>query len=81
MFYYAYYINKLRYIEGDIMEKKTSKAQIEAVKRYNEKNGLVTIACKVTKEYRKAIQDHAASKGFTSVNAYLLDLIERDITD
>lgn len=81
MFYYAYYINKLRYIEGDIMEKKTSKAQIEAVKRYNEKNGLVTIACKVTKEYRKVIQDHAASKGFTSVNAYLLDLIERDITD
>lgn len=79
MFYYAYYINKLRYIEGDIMEKKTSKAQIEAVKRYNEKNGLVTIACKVTKEYRDIIKDHAIKKGFTSVNAYLLDLIEKDM--
>lgn len=46
---------------------------------YQKRKNIVTIACKVTKEYKEDIEKHYKSKGYKSFNAYMLDLIKKDI--
>ena len=60
-------------------DNKMSDAHIKASRKYDEKNNLVTIACKITKEYKIEIESHYKSKGYTSMNSYLLDLIKKDM--
>lgn len=61
-------------------ENKTKASQIAAVKNYDNKNGKVTIACKITESLKKDIELRAETKGFKSINAYLLDLINNDLS-
>lgn len=60
---------------------KTSASQIKASREYDKRKGLTTIACKVTKEYKSQIEKHMTDKGYKSINAYLLGLIEKDMTN
>lgn len=60
---------------------KTKKSQLRAVKAYEERAGKTTIACKVTKAYKAAIEDRAKEKGYNSVNAYVLALIDADMNN
>ena len=63
----------------DKKENKTKDSQIKASRNYDERKGNVTIACKVTKDYKKEIEQYYKSKGFKSMNEYLLSLIESDM--
>ena len=60
-------------------ENKTKASQIKASINYDKKNNLKTIACKVTRTYQAEIELHAKSKGYKSINSYLLALIEKDM--
>lgn len=60
-------------------ENKTKDSQIRATMEYQKRKNIVTIACKVTKEYKEDIEKHYKSKGYKSFNAYMLDLIKKDI--
>lgn len=60
-------------------ENKTKDSQIKASMNYDERKGLVTIACKITKDYKTEIEKHYKSKGYKSTNEYLLTLIENDM--
>ena len=59
-------------------ELKTSKAQIEAVKRYDAK--LDQLHIKLLPELKRAIKAIADSQG-KSVTKYILDLVTKDIVD
>lgn len=63
----------------DKKENKTKDSQIKASMNYDERKGLVTIACKVTKDYKQEIERHYKGKGHKSMNEYLLALIENDM--
>ena len=63
----------------DKKENKTKDSQIKASRNYDERKGNTTIACKVTKDYKEKIEKHSKEKGYKSVNAYLLALIESDM--
>lgn len=63
----------------DSKENKTRKSQIKASVDYDTRKGNTTISCKVHKDYKKAIEEVALKKGFKSVNAYVLSLIEKDM--
>ena len=58
---------------------KTAKSQIKASIEYDKRRGLTTIACKVDKEFKKRILSRSIDKGFKSINAYLIDLINKDM--
>lgn len=60
-------------------ENKTKASQIRASVEYDKRKGNTTIACKVTQEYKEQIERHSKEKGYKSVNAYLLALIESDM--
>ena len=59
-------------------ELKTSKAQLEAVKRYDAK--LDQLHIKLLPELKRAITARADSQG-KSVTKYILDLVTKDIVD
>lgn len=61
------------------MENKTKASQIKAVNEYQKRKGIVTIACKVTKNKKEIIEKHYKNKGYKSMNEYLLALINNDI--
>lgn len=63
----------------DKKENKTKESQIKASRNYDERKGNITIACKVTKDYKIAIEHHYKNKGYKSMNEYLLSLIENDM--
>lgn len=63
----------------DKKENKTKDSQIKASMNYDERKGIITIACKVTKDYKKEIEQHYKSRGYKSMNEYLLALIESDM--
>lgn len=63
----------------DKKENKTKESQIKATRDYDERKGNITIACKVTKDYKKGIEQHYKNKGYKSMNEYLLSLIESDM--
>lgn len=60
-------------------ENKTKDSQIKASMNYDERKGLVTIACKVTRIYKAEIEKHYKKNGYNSMNEYLLALIENDM--
>lgn len=60
-------------------ENKTKDSQIKATREYDKRKGLVTIACKITQDFKSEIETHAKSKGYKSINAYLIDLIQADM--
>lgn len=62
-------------------ENKTKDSQLKAIKAYEERKGLTTIACKITKDYKKQIEKHITNKGYKSINAYLLALIKKDMNE
>lgn len=59
------------------MEKKHYTYYPEVHKRYNQKRK--NIACSVFNAEYEKIKLHAQKKGFKSLNAYVLDLIHRDM--
>lgn len=61
------------------MENKTKASQIKAVNKYQEKKGIITLGCKVTKDKKEIIEKHYKNKGYKSMNEYLLALIDNDI--
>ncbi len=61
-------------------ENKTKTSQIKAVMEYDKRKGNTTITCKVKKEYKEKIEMYAKKKGYKSINAYLLALIENDMS-
>lgn len=61
------------------MENKTKASQIKAVNEYQKRKGIVTIACKVTKDKKEIIEKYYKNKGYKSMNEYLLALINNDI--
>lgn len=63
----------------DKKENKTKESQIKASRDYDERKGNITIACKVTKDYKKEIEKHYRAKGYKSMNEYLLALIKSDV--
>lgn len=63
----------------DKKENKTKDSQIKASRDYDKRKGIITIACKVTKNYKSEIENHYKSKGYSSMNEYLLALIESDM--
>lgn len=54
-----------------------SEAGKKAQKKYDEKRK--KIACSVPIEKYEIIKKHATSKGFTSLNSYILSLIDKDM--
>lgn len=58
-------------------EKKKKTYYAESQKKYNAKNKI--ISCKVVLEKYEAIKKHAESKGYNSLNSYVLNLIEKDM--
>lgn len=60
-------------------ENKTKASQIKASVEYDKRKGIITIACKVTKDKKEIIEKHYKSKGYKSMNEYLLALIDNDI--
>ena len=60
-------------------ENKTKASQIKASVEYDKRKGIITIACKVTKDKKKIIEKHYKNKGYKSMNEYLLALIDNDI--
>ena len=58
-------------------EEKKSTYNAKAQKKYNAKNKI--ISCKVSIEKYEAIKAHAEIKGFQSLNAYILKLIDDDM--
>jgi predicted HicB family RNase H-like nuclease len=61
------------------MDNKKSTYNAEAQKKYNQK--FKNIACKVSIEEYNKIKQHAESKGFKSLNAYVINLIDKDINN
>ena len=59
------------------MEEKKKVYYADVQKKYNEKRK--KIACNVSNEAYKDIKLHAEKKGFTSINSYVLDLINKDM--
>lgn len=49
----------------------------KAQKKYDQKRK--KIACSVSNESYDKIKEHALRKGFTSINSYVLDLINKDM--
>lgn len=62
-----------------MQENKTKDSQIKATREYDKRKGLVTIACKISQDFKKDIEIHIKSKGYKSINAYLIDLIKSDM--
>lgn len=62
-------------------ENKTSAKQIRYSMDYDKRNDLKTISCKVNRTYQAQIEEHAKSKGYKSINAYLLALIDNDMNN
>lgn len=60
-------------------ENKTKASQIRASMEYDRRNGLVTIACKIRRDFKEKTATRAEEKGFGSINAYLIDLIKNDM--
>lgn len=58
---------------------KTSESTLRAIEKYNKKNGLIVIGCKVTSGQKELIVHEIKKKGYASVNAYLKKLIENDL--
>lgn len=56
---------------------KKSTYNADAQKRYNQKRK--KIACTVFNEKYDIIKKHAKKKGFTSINSYVLSLIDNDL--
>lgn len=56
---------------------KKSTYNAKAQKKYNQR--FKNIACKCDIDYYNKVVEHMKKKGFTSVNSYLLDLINNDI--
>ena len=59
------------------MNEKKSTYNYKAQKKYNEK--ITTLNCKMPNEEAEILKKHICKKGFKSVNAYLLDLIKKDM--
>ena len=59
------------------MENKKSTYDAKAQKKYNEKFKFIT--CKIEKGKAEEIKQHAIKKGFTSLNSYIIDLINKDM--
>lgn len=57
---------------------KYSEAQAKAVKKYLEKNDLVKLEIRVSRDKKEEYKQHAERKG-ESLNAYIIRLIEQDI--
>jgi hypothetical protein len=58
-------------------KKKKSTYSPEAQKRYNQKRK--QIACTVMIDKYNSISEHVKNKGYTSISAYILDLIKKDM--
>ena len=58
--------------------KKRSTYNAKSQKKYNMK--FKNIACKVTLEFYTIVKNHATKKGFTSLNSYILHLINEDMS-
>lgn len=56
---------------------KKSTYDAKAQKKYNQK--FKNIACKVTLEFYADVKKHADSKGYKSLNSYIIDLINKDM--
>lgn len=54
-----------------------TEAGLRAQKKYNEKRK--KLAAEVPLEKYEEIKAHAARKGFSSINSYVLDLINKDL--
>lgn len=59
---------------------KYSEAQAKAAKKYLEKNDLVEIKFRVSRDKKEEYKQQAESKG-ESLNAYIIRLIEKDIAE
>lgn len=59
------------------MNDKKSTYNPKAQKKYNE--GRKKLACNVSNEKYEQIKAHAESKGFLSINSYILYLIDKDL--
>ena len=59
---------------------KYSEAQAKAAKKYLEKNDLVEIKFRVSRDKKEEYKQQAASKG-ESLNSYIIGLIEKDIAE
>lgn len=55
----------------------TTEAERKAMKKYREKRK--KIACDVNIELYEEIKAHAESKGYKSLNSYIIDLINKDM--
>ena len=60
-------------------DNKTRPSQIKASQEYDKRKGLVTIACKITQDFKMEIESHIKLKGYKSINSYLIDLINADM--
>lgn len=56
---------------------KKSTYDAKAQKKYNQK--FKNIACKCDIDYYNKVVEHLKSKGFTSINSYILKLIDDDM--
>ena len=63
-----------------MVENKTKASQIKASVEYDKRKGIITIACKVTKDQKKQIEQHYKKKNFKSMNEYLLFLLKSIIS-
>ena len=59
---------------------KYSEAQAKAVKKYLEKNDLVKLEIRVSRDKKEEYKQQADSKG-ESLNSYIVGLIEKDIAE
>lgn len=59
---------------------KYSEAQAKAVKKYLEKNDLVKLEIRVSRDKKEEYKQQAESKG-ESLNSYIIKLIEKDIAE
>ncbi|MBO5383590.1 MAG: hypothetical protein J6A30_04750 [Ruminococcus sp.] len=61
------------------MTEKKSTYNAKAQKKYNADKKL--ISCKVHQDYYDKVVQHLTQKGYTSVNSYLLHLIDEDLNN
>ena len=59
---------------------KYSEAQAKAVKKYLEKNDLVKLEIRVSRDKKEEYKQQAERKG-ESLNSYIIKLIEKDIAE
>lgn len=66
-------------MKNNMDNNKKSTYNAEAQKKYNQKFKFIT--CKIERLKAEAIKQHAESKGFKSLNAYIINLIDTDINN